>query len=429
MTGSADPTPGAAPAPACAARPAADSGAPAARRDAEPAADRATASAGFTVSAGDGGAGLVGVAGAGSGTGSADRAAGPVGGGGGGLVPGSGSAGRAARGRARVVVAVPPHLREQLFTAGEWRRLGALAEVAVVERHGEPAALGAALGDADVLVTGWGTARLDAGLLGAAPRLRLVAHTGGAVSPYVCSAVFDRGVRVTQAGAAMARPVAEVALAFTLALLHRVHRFDHALHAGAPWAEAGEAPERHQILGCPVGVIGASRTGRAYIALARALGAEVTVADPYLDAAQARALNVRVAGLDDVLAGSRIMAVHAPALPETRHLLGARELALMPDGAGLVNTARSWLVDEAALLAELRTGRIDAALDVYDAEPLPVAHPLRALPNVLLTPHQAAATVEGRHALGASTVAEITRFLTGRPLHHAVGREALDRVE
>jgi phosphoglycerate dehydrogenase-like enzyme len=424
------------------------------------------------VSAGDGGAGPVGVPGASPGAGSAaggaagsgggpaesaaDRAAEAAGDRGIGSADdragrsgaeravasaGDGGAGAAAvpdaeggadggtRHRARVVVAVPPHLREQLFTAGEWRRLGELAEVAVVDRHSEPAALGAALGDADVLVTGWGTARLDAGLLGAAPRLRLVAHTGGAVSPYVCAAVFDRGVRVTQAGAAMARPVAEVALAFTLALLHRVHRFDHALHAGAPWAEAGEAPERHQILGCPVGVIGASRTGRAYIALARALGAEVTVADPYLGAAEARALGVRVAELDDVLAGSRITAVHAPALPETRHLLGARELALMPDGAGLVNTARSWLVDEAALLAELRTGRIDAALDVYDAEPLPVAHPLRALPNVLLTPHQAAATVEGRHALGASTVAEITRFLTGRPLHHGVGREALDRVE
>lgn len=227
----------------------------------------------------------------------------------------------------------------------------------------------------------------------------------------------------------MARPVAEVALAFTLALLHRIHRFDHALRGGVPWERAEAAPERHQILGCPIGVIGASRTGRAYIALVRALGADVTVADPYLGPEDADALGVRVAGLDEVLATSRITAVHAPALAETRHLLGPRELALLPDGAGLVNTARSWLVDEAALLAELRTGRIDAALDVYDAEPLPAEHPLRALPNVLLTPHQAAATVEGRQALGDSTVAEIERHLGGRELLHQVGRDALERVE
>ncbi|MEW1864868.1 hydroxyacid dehydrogenase [Streptomyces sp. NPDC088194] len=327
------------------------------------------------------------------------------------------------------VVAMPPALREQLFTADAWQRLTRLADPVLLDRPADRTALAAALADADILVTGWGTARLDAELLSGASRLALLAHTGGAVSPYATQAVFDRGVRVTQAGAAMARPVAEVALAFTLALLHRIHRFDHALRGGVPWERAEAAPERHQILGCPIGVIGASRTGRAYIALVRALGAEVTVADPYLGPEDADALGVRVAGLDEVLATSRITAVHAPALAETRHLLGPRELGLLPDGAGLVNTARSWLVDEAALLAELRTGRIDAALDVYDAEPLPAEHPLRALPNVLLTPHQAAATVEGRQALGDSTVAEIERHLGGRELLHQVGRDALERVE
>ncbi|BBA96230.1 putative 2-hydroxyacid dehydrogenase [Actinacidiphila reveromycinica] len=327
------------------------------------------------------------------------------------------------------VVAVGGALREQVFGAESWERLLRRADLVLLDRPGDRAELAAALADADILVTGWGTARLDPELLAAAPRLELVAHTGGAVSPYVHPAVFDRGVRVTQAGAAMARPVAEVALAFTLALLHRIHRFDHALRSGAAWERAEQAPERHQILGCPVGVIGASRTGRAYIELVRALGAEVTVSDPFLSAADAEELGVRVAGLDEVLATSRITAVHAPALAGTRHLLGRRELALLPDGAGLVNTARSWLVDEAALLDELRTGRIDAALDVYDAEPLPTDHPLRALPNVLLTPHRAAATVEGRYALGESTVAEIERHLDGRKLLHAVGREALERVE
>lgn len=327
------------------------------------------------------------------------------------------------------VVAMAPALREQLFTPDAWRRLSRQADPVTVDRPGDRAALAGALAEADILVTGWGTARLDAELCSLAPRLTLLAHTGGTVSPYTTRAVFDRGVRVTQAGAAMASPVAEVALAFTLSLLHRIHRFDHALHAGVPWAQAAAAPARHQILGCPIGVIGASRTGRAYIGLVRALGAEVTVSDPCLGPADAEALGVRVAPLDETLATSRITALHAPALAETRHLLGRRELALLPDGAGLVNTARSWLVDETALLDELRTGRIDAALDVYDAEPLPVDHPLRGLSNVLLTPHQAAATVEGRQALGDSTVAEIERHLAGERLLHEVGRDALERIE
>ncbi|MGW4735472.1 hydroxyacid dehydrogenase [Streptomyces shenzhenensis] len=345
-------------------------------------------------------------------TGSADPAAGPA--------PG---------GRPPTVVAVPAALREQLFTPAAWDRLRSVADVTVLKEHTDRDALAAVLPSARILVTAWGTARMDAGLLAAAPHLELLAHTGGAVSPYAGEEVFARGIRVTQAGAAMARSVAEVALAFTLALLHRVHRFDHALRGGADWERAAVAPPRHEILGCPVGVIGASRTGRAYIALARALGARVSVHDPLLTDAEAAELGVRKGALADLLATSRIVAVHAPALPETHHLIGARELALLPDGAGLVNTARSWLVDEEALVAEVRTGRIDAALDVYDAEPLPAGHLLRRLPNVLLTPHQAAATVECRQALGDSTVDEIVRYVTGRPLRHTVDRTALARVE
>ncbi|MFB7494365.1 hydroxyacid dehydrogenase [Streptomyces sp. NPDC056161] len=345
-------------------------------------------------------------------TGSADLTAGPA--------PGT---------RVPTVVAVPEALRAQLFTPAAWQRLCSVADVTVLEDHTDRDALAAVLPSARVLVTAWGTARVDAELLAAAPGLALLAHTGGAISPYAGQEVFARGVRVTQAGAAMARSVAEVALAFTLALLHRVHRFDHALRGGADWDRASAAPPRHEIQGCPVGVIGASRTGRAYIAFATALGARVSVHDPLLTDPEAARLGVRRAALDDLLGSSRIVAVHAPALPETHHLIGARELALLPDGAGLVNTARSWLVDEQALVAALRTGRIDAALDVYDTEPLPPDHPLRHLPNVLLTPHQAAATVECRRALGDSTVDEIVRFATGQPLLHTVDRTALARVE
>ncbi|MGW1975532.1 hydroxyacid dehydrogenase [Streptomyces sp. NPDC001889] len=334
--------------------------------------------------------------------------------------------------RPRAVVAVPARLRQAFFAPEVWRRLARAAEPAVLEAHDDRAALARALaagGGARVLVTAWGAALVDGALLAAAPRLELIAHTGGAISPYITREVFDRGVLVTQAGAAMAPPVAEVSLTFTLNLLHRVHRFDHALRTGADWAAATAMPPQHEIRGCPVGVIGASRTGRAYIPLARALGAEVTVFDPCLGEEEAGRLGVRTAPLDELLRTSRIVAVHAPALPETRHLLGARELALMPDGAGLVNTARSWLVDESALLAEVRTGRIDAALDVFDQEPLPVDHPFRSLGNVLLTPHRAAATAEGHRALGESTVAEVERFLGGTPLLHAVGPAALARVE
>jgi phosphoglycerate dehydrogenase-like enzyme len=158
------------------------------------------------------------------------------------------------------------------------------------------------------------------------------------------------------------------------------------------------------------------------------LGAEVVVYDPYLTDDRAVKLGVRRTSLDELLRTSRVVALHAPTLPETHEMIGARELALMPDGSSLVNTARSWLVDSAALLAELQTGRIDAALDVFDEEPLPPDDPLRHLPNVLLTPHQAAATVECYLELGAITTTEIERYATDEPLNHELTQSTLTHM-
>lgn len=328
----------------------------------------------------------------------------------------------------RVVVAVPPGLRAQFFTAEVWQELERAAELTVIDNHSDRAAVAAALPGARALITSWRAPKVDAALLAHADRLELVAHTGSAVAPYVTEDVFRRSILVTQAGDEMARPVAEVALAFTLSLLHRIQRFDHALHAGLEWAAASEAPPRHEIHGSDIGVIGASRTGRAYIRLVQAMGARVSVTDPFLSEAEARAIGVTSVPLETLLSRSRIVAVHAPVTEETRHMLDADRLALMPDGAGLVNTARSWLVDEDALLAELTTGRLDAAIDVFDAEPLPVGHPFRGLPNVLLTPHQAAGSVECRQRLGTSAANEVLRLLAGRPPVHAVTADALTRL-
>ncbi|WP_020575580.1 hydroxyacid dehydrogenase [Actinopolymorpha alba] len=329
----------------------------------------------------------------------------------------------------RVAVAVPVALREVFFPATTWSRLTDGFAVATIDGdHRDPAVVSALAAEADVLVTAWGNPPLSSDLLAAAPRLRLLAHLGATVKPYVTEASWARGVRVTQAGQAMAAAVAEASLAHTLALLHRIHRFDHAMRTGTPWAQAQAAPPRRELAASVVGVVGASRTGRAYIQMVRALGAEVVVFDPYLREDEAADLGVRRSGLDELLRGSTVVALHAPVLPETRHLLGARELALLPDEALLVNTARSWLVDEAALLAELVSGRIDAALDVYDEEPLPVDHPFRSLPNVLLVPHQAGGTLDARWRAGELIVAEIERFAAGHPLEHEVTVAMLDRM-
>lgn len=121
--------------------------------------------------------------------------------------------------------------------------------------------------------------------------------------------------------------------------------------------------------------------------------------------------------------------MHLPITPETRHLLGRRELSLIRDGAVFINTSRAWVVDQEALLDQLRTGRFWAALDVYEPEPLPVDSPLRTLDNVVLTPHIAGMTRDSYLGLTREMVDEIRRlFVTHEPLRYEITRERLARM-
>ena len=128
--------------------------------------------------------------------------------------------------------------------------------------------------------------------------------------------------------------------------------------------------------------------------------------------------------LDAVFREGDIVSIHAPTTPETRHLVGAQQLALLRDGAIFVNCARSWVVDQDALLQTLQTGRIWAALDVFDQEPLPVDSPFRALPNVLLTPHQDGHTIDTNQQQGSAIVDEIERFFAGGELRYRISPES-----
>lgn len=330
-----------------------------------------------------------------------------------------------------LAVAVPPDLRASFFPGSVWDSLAALGSVRLPDDGadlGSPAVFADLVSPADVVVTSWGCAPLSPAVLDAAPRLRLLAHTGASVKAYVTPESFARGVRVTQAGEPMAYAVGEQALALTLSLLHRVHRFDHALRTGVEWGAALAVRPPRELRASVVGVVGASRTGRSYLSLVRAIGAEVLVTDPYLSTSEAAGLGATRVELDELLGSSDVVSLHAPVLPSTVRMIGARELALLRDGALLVNTARSALVDTDALVAQLRSGRIDAALDVFDTEPLPLDHPLRTLPNVLLTPHQAGGTLEARRGGGEVVAAEVGRFLRGEPLRHEITPDMLGRM-
>lgn len=279
---------------------------------------------------------------------------------------------------------------------------------------------------ADMLITGWGSPRLTGELLDSAPRLQAVIHAAGSVKRLLTAAVWERGIVVSSAADANAGPVAD----YTCALI--VLAAKKALTTAAAYADS-HWPAFRDRAGADartVGVVGASRIGRLVMARLRAAdaGYRILLYDPYVSGADARRLGAEAVDLDTLCADSSIITLHAPELPETRQLLDAARLALIPDGGTVINTARGALVDTGALVRECASGRLDAFLDVTDPEPLQSGHPLFALPNVLVTPHIAGAQGSETRRLGEYAVEEAERWMRGRQLLGRVKQEDLPRL-
>jgi phosphoglycerate dehydrogenase-like enzyme len=309
----------------------------------------------------------------------------------------------------------PAHVLAWLGEVGEWEHYAG---------REDDEELRSRVARADALLTTWHSPFLRLETLGRPRRVRLVAHCGGEVKARMEERVV-REVTVTNAPGPMAAPVAEMALAMVLALVRRLREYDGEMKAGV--VRTNEYVSRGEtVRGRRVGVVGFGRIGRAFARMIEPLGAELYVADPFCSEDAAAGHKAKKVELEELLGACSVVVLAAGLTPETRHMLDARRLALMADGSYLVNVGRGGLVEMDALLAELRSGRIAAALDVTDpVEPLPPEHELRRLTNVLLTPHVAAGGIEMRHALGEVAASEVARFFRGERPENVVTPEML----
>ncbi|WP_433002534.1 hydroxyacid dehydrogenase [Kribbella sp. CA-294648] len=334
----------------------------------------------------------------------------------------------AVTGRPTVMLAMNEPSRVRVLVSAVRERLERVANVLPVGPGGpflaDPAVL-AALGDVDVLLTGWGCPAITPEVLDAAPKLKAIIHSAGSVKHFVDPAAFERGIQVSSAVVANALPVAE----FTAATI--VLSGKRAFRLGAEYKGNRQKPDHSTVpgnYGNTVGLLGASRIGRLVAERLRAFDLEVLISDPYLTAAEAAELGAELVELDELFSRSDVLSVHAPLLPETVGLIDARLLGLLKDGSVLINTARGRIVDAAALEQECRSGRLDAVLDVTDPEPLPADSPLLDLPNVFLTPHVAGAVGNEVARLGELAVSEMERFAAGAPLQHTISAAELGRI-
>lgn len=285
------------------------------------------------------------------------------------------------------------------------------------------------LAETEILVTGWGAPLFDGAALAAAPHLRLVVHAAGTIKGVVDDCIFDAGVAVSHAAEANAVPVAEFTLAAIIFAGKEVFRFRDL------YAADRDRTRTYLLQGQPIGnyrrtigIVGASKIGRRVIELLRPFDYQVLLYDPLVGRDGASALNVEKVDLDALMARADIVSLHAPSLPETRHMIDGRRLSLMKDGATLINTARGALVDEAALIEKLKTGTISAVIDVTDPEVPERNSPLYDLPNVFLTPHIAGAVGLERTRLGELVADEIARFIERRPLLYEIRKADLERM-
>jgi phosphoglycerate dehydrogenase-like enzyme len=276
---------------------------------------------------------------------------------------------------------------------------------------------------ADVAITSWGVPVLDKAILDRAPNLRYITHAAGTVKGMVTPEVAARGIRVSSANDALGQGVAETALGLTIVSLKGIWSLSQDTRSGL-WSEGKQrVKELYEI---KIGIIGAGKAGQHFIRLLRNFDVDILVYDPVQTDEQIKALGASRVSLEQLMRESDVVSIHAPSIPATYKMINGSNLPLLKDGAILINTARGKILDEEALAAELQTGRIWACIDVTDPEPPVKDHPFRTLPNVILSPHLAGQTNNGRLRCGKYAVDELKAYLRGEPLAGEVNLQNLD---
>jgi len=297
----------------------------------------------------------------------------------------------------------------------DWAPVRARAEITVFRKaFASPDAAAAALADFDVIGAMRERTRFPRDMLARLPKLKCIVTTGMQNAAIDMAAARERGIIVSgTTNGPGGHATAELAWALLLALARRIPAEDAAMRAGEWQTFVGTV-----LYGKTIGLIGLGRIGSLMAGYARAFGMNVIAWSPRLTDERAASVGAKRMEKDALLAEADIVSLHVALNDGTRGLIGANELARMKPGALLVNTARGPVVDEAALLAALREGRLaGAALDVFDREPLPAGHPLLAVDGrVVLSPHIGYVAQEVYRAFYGDTAEAILAFLDGKPV-------------
>lgn len=282
---------------------------------------------------------------------------------------------------------------------------------------------------ASAVVTGWDSPPITNPMLDVAPNLAAIVHSAGSVRFLIPPLFWDRDIRVATANDVLGRGVAETTLGYILAGLKGFFPLAREMREpGGKWQDCiglSGLTRVRELFRVTIGIIGASRTGRHLSRLLQPFDVKLLLSDPTIDADEAESLGCEFVELEELFSHSDVVSLHAPPLPPLRKMIGSRLLKMMKQDAIFINTARGMLVDEAALIAELETGKISAILDVTYPEPPDADSPFRRLPNVVLLPHIAGAIANGCLRQGADTLSQLVEWKMGLPMHGEISAERI----
>lgn len=271
--------------------------------------------------------------------------------------------------------------------------------------------------DADVLVTGWGTIKIDENVIPNLPNLKIIAHTGAAVTHIVDEYAYQKGITVLSGNVLFAKSVAEGCLCYTLTALRRIEEYAGMVRKGG-WRN--ECFVNEGLFERKVGLIGFGAIAKYFVKMLKPFEVDIRVYSGHMSADDAKHLSVSLSGLTEIFEQCDVISVHSSLTPDTVGMITADLLAKIKDGALLVNTARGEIIDEGALISQLKTGRFHAALDVFAQEPLPADSPLRTLPNVLPIPHMGGLTMDMRQQVTIALSKDIDSFKNGGTMQNSI---------
>ncbi|MEO8304710.1 MAG: D-2-hydroxyacid dehydrogenase family protein [Betaproteobacteria bacterium] len=299
--------------------------------------------------------------------------------------------------------------------SADWTPLESRTEVSFFEEpFGSEDEAAAALSGFDIILTTRERTPFPKSLIDRLPALRMFGLTGHRAGQIDIAYLQKRGVVVCYTdGGPGVESTAELALALMLAAARRVPAGEASVRAGRFQLDT---PTGFVLAGKTLGLVGLGRIGARMASYGAALGMKVLAWSQNLTNERAAEADARLVAKDELLAQSDVVSMHLVLSPRTRGIVGAADIARMKPGAILVNTSRAPLVDEGALIAALKEGRIVAALDVYEREPLPAGHPLLACPNTILTPHLGYSVVEVYRVFCEQAVENTLAFLAGHPI-------------